>query len=1010
MRTGAIFARGSCRALKWMALLGLVFVLGAGQSLAQQKPNKPGLTVKGKSATEVTLTWTVPAGGPAITSFVTQDNATGSFTATEPTPDAVTGGSTVRTVDISGATAGTPKYYRVGAVNAAGTTWSDTKSFTTEQAPAQIPTADFVVAAGDQAVTLTWTRADRARYYEYNYKVGSTGDFSSTADTKKWKRVAGGSGATRVAITGLKNGTAYLFGLRAVNNGGSTGAESTKTATPSGKPGAPTALTATLGTPSAGKVSVTLNWTAPENNGGNPITDYEYEIVGFRPWTLTRSANTFFDISGLDAGKAAGYTYRVRAVNANGVGPFASTDPADAPTGPTTPTGDTTGQIKAITIGGAMEKTTGGVKRMHVTEGAASNMVTVMVEWTADQLRTIWAAVPAGSKPTGVTVMLDMMPAMVPSLAWVSEAETEAGHDDVTIGAGLVVEIPAMPATGDRAPKSASGSASIAFNRDADAENEAFYIEVTNAGAFDAGSKTMSDLHVIDDSETQGITLMRVGTGVVYEGGPNISFEVKADPPRVDLDLQVRFDLEDVTGETVASRENTLDKAVGTISTGATAKETVTLTLDGNDMNRTDDKIKLQAEVVDYARDTGAYTGVGEKEHEIEVIDVHRIPPTTVMPKTVDAKEGTKTTLTYTVNRNPRDTIAIPGEVRRYTSEPLKLTVMAKDKTMEDDYRIMVPMITIPMHGGKAPWTQEVKVEVEIHADDDLGMEALMLDATVEGTVAGNGPPTPQTDPEAMATINIEDATVKLVEAKPQADLDAAIKAAGADAALTVDDMVTIMGSALFDSVDGATVIYSATSSDAMVASAMTSGGEIMITAKGKGDVMITVEASASMASGVKANPQTEPDRASVEIPISVALAPLSIMLEGPDAGMNLVEGMEYTITAKANRAVEMDTMVELVQTDGTAAPADYKVEPITIMTGESIGTTKLMVEEDGMMENEGNMAEMLTLEGRVGAMKTTNSLMFYLWDAAVPALPVIAQLLLAAFLALGGYRRYLRR
>ena len=36
MRTGAIFARGSCRALKWMALLGVVFMLGAGQAAAQE--------------------------------------------------------------------------------------------------------------------------------------------------------------------------------------------------------------------------------------------------------------------------------------------------------------------------------------------------------------------------------------------------------------------------------------------------------------------------------------------------------------------------------------------------------------------------------------------------------------------------------------------------------------------------------------------------------------------------------------------------------------------------------------------------------------------------------------------------------------------------------------------------------------------------------------------------------------------------------------------------------------
>ena len=35
MRTGAIFARGSCRALKWLALFGVVFALGAGSAAAQ---------------------------------------------------------------------------------------------------------------------------------------------------------------------------------------------------------------------------------------------------------------------------------------------------------------------------------------------------------------------------------------------------------------------------------------------------------------------------------------------------------------------------------------------------------------------------------------------------------------------------------------------------------------------------------------------------------------------------------------------------------------------------------------------------------------------------------------------------------------------------------------------------------------------------------------------------------------------------------------------------------------
>ena len=41
MRTGAIFARGSCRALKWMALVGMVLALGAGQAAAQITVDAP---------------------------------------------------------------------------------------------------------------------------------------------------------------------------------------------------------------------------------------------------------------------------------------------------------------------------------------------------------------------------------------------------------------------------------------------------------------------------------------------------------------------------------------------------------------------------------------------------------------------------------------------------------------------------------------------------------------------------------------------------------------------------------------------------------------------------------------------------------------------------------------------------------------------------------------------------------------------------------------------------------
>ncbi|MCY4666793.1 MAG: hypothetical protein OXC29_02240, partial [Rhodococcus sp.] len=59
MRTGAIFARGSCRALKWLALFGLLVALGAGSAVAQTT----GVTIMGPSNNTVneggTATYTV---------------------------------------------------------------------------------------------------------------------------------------------------------------------------------------------------------------------------------------------------------------------------------------------------------------------------------------------------------------------------------------------------------------------------------------------------------------------------------------------------------------------------------------------------------------------------------------------------------------------------------------------------------------------------------------------------------------------------------------------------------------------------------------------------------------------------------------------------------------------------------------------------------------------------------------------------------------------------------------
>ncbi len=134
--------------------------------------------------------------------------------------------------------------------------------------------------------------------------------------------------------------------------------------------------------------------------------------------------------------------------------------------------------------------------------------------------------------------------------------------------------------------------------------------------------------------------------------------------------------------------------------------------------------------------------------------------------------------------------------------------------------------------------------------------------------------------------------------------------------------------------------------------------------------------------------------------------------LSGP-SDMNLVEGLEYDIEVMASTAVRADTTVMIMAGEGSTATAedDYMIEDIMIMAGETMGRTKLMVKRDDMPDGgtDGGMAEKLVLYGMVGNMRT-NELSFYIWDLAVPALPVIAQLLLAALMAVGGYRRYRRR
>ena len=193
---------------------------------------------------------------------------------------------------------------------------TETPSQITRSTPtATVPRAPASLTAtrGDGEVTLNWRApgdgGSAIKYYEYK------------VDDGEWTSTGGKS--TSYTVTGLTNGETYRFRVRAVNSVGHSLESKPAIATPATVPGAPRNLTAT-----PGDQRMTLIWERPTDNGGLPITSYQYiqkeEDGSFGSWVSIddsgpRGANeTSYTVTGLKNGTI--YSFRVRAVNALGPG------------------------------------------------------------------------------------------------------------------------------------------------------------------------------------------------------------------------------------------------------------------------------------------------------------------------------------------------------------------------------------------------------------------------------------------------------------------------------------------------------------------------------------------------------------------------------------------------------------------------------------------------------------------------------------------------------------------
>jgi titin len=150
----------------------------------------------------------------------------------------------------------------------------------------------------------------------------------------------GESTATTHTVGGLIAGTHYAFHVAAVNATGVGWWSDTVEVTPRGEPAAPAGLNGAVA-PAAGVGSgeVRLGWTAPDDDGGVPVTDYVVErSTDGTTWTPVDdgiSTATMTTVGGLTNGTP--YQLRVAAVNPVGQGPWSDVvlaTPVWTPAGP----------------------------------------------------------------------------------------------------------------------------------------------------------------------------------------------------------------------------------------------------------------------------------------------------------------------------------------------------------------------------------------------------------------------------------------------------------------------------------------------------------------------------------------------------------------------------------------------------------------------------------------------------------------------------------------------------
>ena len=288
-------------------------------------PGAPQNLGAGPGDGRVTLIWAAPAsnGGAAISKYQYRARVAGT-SVWDPdwtdVPDGSDSGSSAAdetTVTVSGLTNDTVYRFEVRAVNTEGGGTAAARNSTPVAALAEAlgrpRTLDAV--AGDGRVTLAWTAPGSdggAAIEKYRYRVSADGGSSWDPD---WTDVPDGADAgdsaadeTTFAVSGLINGTAYIFQLRAVNSvgeGSAASAAATPTAVRVPLPPGSGFLVGNFGQPAdaAAQIYVTHDIVGVFTTGarGAELHDIEFRLFSRLPDSAQLPSATLYRASVTDS-------------------------------------------------------------------------------------------------------------------------------------------------------------------------------------------------------------------------------------------------------------------------------------------------------------------------------------------------------------------------------------------------------------------------------------------------------------------------------------------------------------------------------------------------------------------------------------------------------------------------------------------------------------------------------------------------------------------------------------